>query len=218
MYLSIEKQLKHFVQKHDISKDLEHRFNREKDNDVISDIYDGQMYKSLGNGILTSDRNAMSLSFSCDGVPVFESSNFSIWPLQGMLNELPPQKRKQNIFLIGLWFGSSKPNILEYLEPFTSEMRRLGSVGTTWMRDGVEFARRCLLASAHVTLLQGLFSKIFISSMANVAVVGVITQGLGCRRVRGIRECICLVQMGIISEPRKRLLVMQRWHLQVRKL
>ena len=112
LYLSIEKQLKHFVQKHDISKDLEHRFNREKDNDVISDIYDGQMYKSLGNGILTSDRNAMSLSFSCDGVPVFESSNFSIWPLQGMLNELPPQKRKQNIFLIGLWFGSSKPNIL----------------------------------------------------------------------------------------------------------
>ena len=49
----------------------------------------------------------------------------------------------------------------------------------------LKFARRCLLASAHVTLLQGLFSKIFISSMANVAVVGVITQGLGCRRVKG---------------------------------
>ena len=39
LYLSIEKQLKHFVQKHDISKDLEHRFNREKDNDVMDSTF-----------------------------------------------------------------------------------------------------------------------------------------------------------------------------------
>ncbi len=161
LYLPVEKQLNDFFQNNNVSKDLDYRFKREKDDDVISDIYDGQMYKSLGNGILTSDKDAMSLSFSCDGVPVVQSSNFSIWPLQGILNELPPQKRKQNIFLIGLWFGSSKPNVLEFLEPFTSEMRKLGSVGMKWLRDGVQvcskvFACICSCDSVARALLQNI--------------------------------------------------------------
>ena len=110
---------------------------------------------------LTSDRNAMSLSYNCDGVPVFQSSNFSIWPLQAMLNELPPQKRKRHVFLIRLWFGSSKPNIAAFLDPFTSEMRRLGSVGMKWLRDGVEvcskvFACICSCDSVARALLQNI--------------------------------------------------------------
>ncbi|XP_028418505.1 uncharacterized protein LOC114543898 [Dendronephthya gigantea] len=142
LYLPIEKQLRDFLQENSVSDNLDYRFNRDSHNSVISDIYDGQMYRSLGDGILTSDRNALSLSFGCDGVPVFRSSSFSIWPLQGMLNELPPKIRKQHIFLIGLWFGPSKPNILQFLEPFTSEMRRLGSVGMKWLRAGVEVCSR----------------------------------------------------------------------------
>lgn len=86
--------------------DLSYRFDRHKmADDTIEDIFDGQMYKSVGNGALIDDPNAMSISFSCDGVPIFRSSNYSIWPLQGMLNELPPKQRKSNIFLVGLWFG-----------------------------------------------------------------------------------------------------------------
>lgn len=138
MYLPLEKQLQDFFQCNNVSSDLDYRFNREKNDNSIDDIYDGQMYQSLGNGALTTDRNAMSMSFSCDGVPVFRSSNFSIWPLQGILNELPPKKRKQNVFLIGLWFGSGKPSIVEFLEPFTQELRKLSSVGMRWLRNGQE--------------------------------------------------------------------------------
>ena len=161
LYLSIEKQLKDFCPNRGVSKDLGYRFNRVKDDDVSSDIYDGQMYKSLGNGLLASDRNAMSLSYNCDLVPVFQSSNFSIWPLQAMLNELPPQNRKRHIFLVGLWFGSSKPNIAAFLDPFTSEMRRLGSVGMKWLRNGVEvcskvFACICSCDSVARALLQNI--------------------------------------------------------------
>ena len=54
LYLPIEKQLKDFCQNRGVSKDLDYRFNRVKDDDVISNIYDGQMYKSLGNGLLES--------------------------------------------------------------------------------------------------------------------------------------------------------------------
>ena len=58
--LPVEKQLNDSFQNNDVSKVTDCSFNREKDHDVISDIYDGQMYKSLGNGILTSDKDAMS--------------------------------------------------------------------------------------------------------------------------------------------------------------
>ena len=89
------------------------------------------MYRSIANGVLVKDKNAFSISFSCDGVPIFHSSNF-----QGVLNELPPNKRKQNVFLIGLWFGSGKPNIVNFLEPFTDEMVKLSTLGFKWLRDG----------------------------------------------------------------------------------
>ena len=149
LYLPIEKQLQDLLSKNNVSDDLDYRFNQNDNSNVINDIYDGQMYKGLGNGVLMSDRNALSLSLSCDGVPLFRSSSFSIWPLQGMLNELPPRKRRQNIFLIGLWFGYSKPNIFQFLEPFTNEMRKLGSVGMTWLRSGFEVCSKvfCCICS-----------------------------------------------------------------------
>ena len=87
--LPLEEQLREFFNGN-ISSDLDYRFTREKNGD-IDDIYDGQMYQSLGNGILTTDRKAMSISFSCDGV-IFSSSSFSIWPLQRIINELAASK------------------------------------------------------------------------------------------------------------------------------
>ena len=68
---------------------------------------------------------------------------------------------KRHIFLVGLWFGSSKPNIAAFLDPFTSEMRRLGSVGMKWLRDGVEvcskvFACICSCDSVARALLQNI--------------------------------------------------------------
>ena len=57
LYLPVEKQLRDFLE-NQISNDLEYRFNRDNSNNVISDIYDAQMYKSLGDGILASDRDA----------------------------------------------------------------------------------------------------------------------------------------------------------------
>ena len=135
IYLPLEKQLQTFFQHVDTS-DLEYRFNCKKaEGSTIDDIYDGQMYRSIANGVLVKDKNAFSISFSCDGVPIFHSSNFSIWPLQGVLNELPPNKRKQNVFLIVLWFGSGKPNIVNFLEPFTDEMVKLLTLGFKWLRD-----------------------------------------------------------------------------------
>lgn len=83
---------------------------------------------------LLKDPDALSISFNCDGVPVFKSSNYSIWPLQAILNELPTKERIRNIFLLGLWFGSIKPVMTTFLHPFTEEMKKLASTGFNWIK------------------------------------------------------------------------------------
>lgn len=94
----------------------------------ITDISDGKLYKNLKS---VSD-SFLSLSFSCDGVPVFQSSKFSIWPLQCSVNEVPPEERDKNIILCGMWFGSSKPLMSSFLKPFVEECKSLGHTGLHW--------------------------------------------------------------------------------------
>jgi hypothetical protein len=78
-------------------KDLEYRFQRspsKSTDEVITDVYDGYQYKKLfqDNGVL-SKKNNISLKVDTDGVPIFKSSGFSIWPIYFEINELPPIKR-----------------------------------------------------------------------------------------------------------------------------
>ena len=75
-------------------EDLFHRFTRPKTADCICDIYDGNQYhKMFSNGGVLSDPNNLSLKVNTDGVPIFKSSGFSLWPIFFQINELPPRKR-----------------------------------------------------------------------------------------------------------------------------
>jgi hypothetical protein len=143
IYLPLEKQIRDLFTKCGDTLNLAYRFTRKKiSSSAIEDIFDGELYKSMVGGLLMSDPNALSVSFNCDGVPIFKSSNFGIWPLQGILNELPPKQRKENIFLIGLWFGTGKPVMTTFLKPFTEELAKLSNVGMRWVRGGVTVCSR----------------------------------------------------------------------------
>lgn len=92
---------------------LNHRFTRTKKNpNNYEDIYDGEIYKQLSreNNILSNPSN-ISLTWNTDGVSIFKSSKYCIWPFYFMINELPHYLRSkmQNVLLGGLWFGSSQP-------------------------------------------------------------------------------------------------------------
>ena len=99
---------------------------------TVADVTTSALYKQLitKQGLSSND---MSLTWNTDGIPVFNSSNFSIWPLQAFVNELPPHLRAKNILLLGLWFGK-KPCMNVFLKPFVDECRRLE-------RDGFVFGQ-----------------------------------------------------------------------------
>ena len=61
---------------------------------TISDIVDGAEYKKLkeNDGFLTNKSN-VTLSLFTDGIPLFQSSKVSLWPVYLVINELPPKQR-----------------------------------------------------------------------------------------------------------------------------
>ena len=74
---------------------LKYRFERVKRaNKNIEDVYDGALYqdKCGPGGFLTKEYN-LSLKLNTDGVAVFHSSQFGVWPLFFLVNELPPLLR-----------------------------------------------------------------------------------------------------------------------------
>ena len=62
--------------------------------DCISDIHDGQLYRTLSasDGPLQEGK-AISFTLNTDGVECYHSTNQSYWPALLMINELPFSER-----------------------------------------------------------------------------------------------------------------------------
>lgn len=92
--------------------------------DVITDVTTAELYQNLIRFHGMSE-NDISLTWNADGIPVFKSSQYSIWPIQCMINELPVHLRSSNILLTGLWFGRTKPKMNTFLMSFVNECTKL---------------------------------------------------------------------------------------------
>ncbi|XP_062599958.1 uncharacterized protein LOC134261548 [Saccostrea cucullata] len=99
---------------------------------VLTCVADGAVYKELReNGTIGEDD--LSFQWNCDGMPVFKSSGYSVWPIQLMLNECSPSERKKNVILAALWFGHGKPRMDSFLTPFVDMCNNLSKEGVTWI-------------------------------------------------------------------------------------
>ena len=147
--LSIIDQLKALFNRQGFYTDLAHCFNRHQ-TDNIEDIYDGAKYKRyMKKEKFLANRNNISLIWNTDGIPVFKSSKYSIWPLYLAVNELPINKRwcSNNVVLAGLWFSSQKPNMMTFLRPFKESISHLYTKGVEMFSPDIpgNFLCRALL-------------------------------------------------------------------------
>ena len=98
---------------------------------VKGDVCTGTKVQSMVNtGQMTI--NDLSITFNIDGVPIFKSSNRSLWPVQCTVNELHPDDRKRNVLLSGLWFGPTKPVMSTFLVPLIEDAELLANEGIEW--------------------------------------------------------------------------------------
>ncbi|KAK3932964.1 Halomucin [Frankliniella fusca] len=134
--LPLLQQLQNLFSRNDFYQNLQYRFkaDRKYHSDNIEDIYDGEIYKGqMENGFLQNMSNISFMWYS-DGVSIFKSSSFSIWPLCLVINELPYKMRTlpENILLVGLWFGKGKPSPNVFLKPLQKNMKTFTQDGHTF--------------------------------------------------------------------------------------
>jgi len=119
---------------------LQYRFQRTKRVDGnIEDAFDGEIYhEQLQNGFLANAHN-MGFMWYTDGISLYKSSNFSMWPIFLVSNELSYKERirKENIIFAGIWFGATEPNPNVSLEPLNNNFDLLKKEGHIFERaDG----------------------------------------------------------------------------------
>ena len=124
--------------------------------DIIRDITDGEMYSQLGLG-----EYDVTCCINTDGVSVFKSSTYSIWPVFVSVNELSPGIRRKHTILVALWSGKSKPEFNTFLKPFVVQCNQLTNDGFEWFHDNNEITSKVLFTmvaadSAARCILQGI--------------------------------------------------------------
>ena len=103
---------------------------RKHEDGIIKDIYDGDKYLEFVNSLSPDDRKAyVTCVGNTDGATPYKFSKKSVWPVYIMLNEIPPQERINNVIVVGLWFGKSKPDLNMLLDPIVDMMNELSETG-----------------------------------------------------------------------------------------
>lgn len=123
----------------------------------FSDINTGVEYRRKTQEVHT---DSITLTFSCDGSPVFSSSKTSVWPILCTINELQFVDRCKNVLLHTLWFGKGKHQVQSYFTPFIHELQKLGDRGFCWKdENGSEHntrvtAKRCICNAVARAMVQ----------------------------------------------------------------
>lgn len=122
--------------------------------DHVTDITDGALYKEFRSNL--KSRDAITLTLSSDGSPVFKCSKYSMWPVQLSLNELPVHMRHKNLLMSALWYGQDKPDMTLLLSPVVREVEKLANNSVTWTSRGKTFhskVKKTSFVFSHVIFL-----------------------------------------------------------------
>lgn len=131
--LSLSDQVKHVVGKtsQKLFENLQMLNSRAAEDTLnVTDITSAQIYKSLkSSGALKW--GDLTVTFSTDGSPVFNSSRASVWPIQLIINEVPAPERFTNPCLAALWFGYKHPNMMLFLNTFVDHLEAMEEINWT---------------------------------------------------------------------------------------
>lgn len=81
-----------------------HRANADNPEGIVTDFWDGQLFKDLRGKGFFGDVRDIALAFSTDGLQLFKIGTYDVWPLLALIINLPPTERiqKDNMVLLGL--------------------------------------------------------------------------------------------------------------------
>ncbi|XP_064463540.1 uncharacterized protein LOC135374517 [Ornithodoros turicata] len=146
---SMQKQLRYVVEKNEdeLHTNITRNMTSGSNPAIISDMTSSAGYLALKDsvGLCHGD---LTLTINTDGSPLFESSNTSVWPIQFVLNELPPRTRFKNCTLAGLWIAKRHPDMSVFLAKFVEEVNQMGPL--LWEQDGHHYTSRMVVVCCAV--------------------------------------------------------------------
>lgn len=161
-----------------------HQPSSQTNHGLMRDVWDGTVLRRLSApGQFFCLKTNLALSLNTDGVPLYKSSTWSLWPVFLTILNLPASIRMkaENVLLIGLWYGPSKPPMKLLLEPVLESLRELSISGVVVRTPaGVKTFRSMLVMG--VIFLQRLLCCMLNSSMGSMAVLCVFIQGCASGR------------------------------------
>lgn len=104
---------------------------------LMEDITDGIAYERVRQQIPNGD---ITLTVNTDGSPLFSSSGRSVWPIQLLMNELPPSHRFDNCTVAGLRFDDTHPNMLLFFDKFVQAVNEMKPI--TWNVNSVVYSMK----------------------------------------------------------------------------
>lgn len=102
---------------------------------VMTDVSEGKARSTLEDMSVLGESD-LTLTLNTDGSPLFKSSKTSVWPIQFLVNELPPAERFENCALAGIWFGSQHPDMTVYIGKFVEKLNSMKPLN--WHHAGVQ--------------------------------------------------------------------------------
>lgn len=137
----------------------------------VGDISESSSYNQLPLGL-----NDLTLIWNTDGIPIFHSSEYSVWLLKVMINELPFKEwmNRMPLWVFGLAPRSRTCNVFWY-HSLSKWMSSAPMVLTGPTVMGSVMSPRHTRAVALWTQLHGACSTIKHSLMGNTAAAGVFT-------------------------------------------
>ncbi|KAL2103346.1 hypothetical protein ACEWY4_000214 [Coilia grayii] len=91
----------------------------------------------------TKDLQSINISLNIDGLPLFKSSNKSLWPILCSINLTP-----KCIFPLSLSTASSKPKDITFINDITSQLSKIMQDGLEWMGRSLKVHLECITCHA----------------------------------------------------------------------
>ena len=151
-YMPLERSLTRLLQRPDIVKQCEHWRNREYSENILSDVYDGRVWKEFSNvdswNFFSGDHKyAVMLNY--DGFCPFKHvRSFSVGAIYAVLLNLPRSIRfkKENVLLIGLIPNMAhEPPTNSFLQPLVDELLCAWNDGFNISLKGTNVNVKCAL-------------------------------------------------------------------------
>lgn len=130
--LSISDQIKYLFEHQGLAEIIdkyESQRQSRSNNSLLSDLCDGSEFK---RSRIPGKYNLTTLGHT-DGIPISESSNMSMWPLENVISELPPHLRYKFVIICAIWIDESKPTLNTFLKPYVEELKLLATDGVKWI-------------------------------------------------------------------------------------